>query len=244
MISHTKIKLTKPRCVFFDLDNTLYDYSKPHLLAEQSVKDKLVNKLSITSDEFDRNLIKAKKDIKSNLKNTASSHSRLLYFHRLLELLNLNTQIILALDLEITYWRGFLDNAILFDGVEDFLDELRINEIPRVLITDLTADIQFKKIIHFRLESYFDYIVTSEETGLDKPAKINFMKAADKVDIYDDIWMIGDDHEKDIIGARESLNAITFQRVNQQLDLSANNLPDFSFTSFVQLQESIKTVLE
>lgn len=244
MISHSKIKLIKPQSIFFDLDNTLYDYSKPHSIAEQSVKDKLISKLSITSDEFDRILLDAKKDVKFNLKNTASSHSRLLYFHRLLELLNLNSQVILALDLEITYWRNFLSSAKLFEGVKDFLDELRVNDIPTVLITDLTADIQFKKIIHFGLESYFDYVVTSEETGLDKPAKINFTKAANKLGIYDDIWMIGDDHEKDILGARESINAITFQRVNQQSDLCAKNLPDFSFTSFIQLLESIKTVLK
>ncbi len=244
MISHSKIKLIKPQSIFFDLDNTLYDYSKPHSIAEQSVKDKLISKLSITSDEFDRTLLDAKKDVKFNLKNTASSHSRLLYFHRLLELLNLNSQVILALDLEITYWRNFLSSAKLFEGVKDFLDELRVNDIPTVLITDLTADIQFKKIIHFGLESYFDYVVTSEETGLDKPDKINFIKASNKVGVSNNIWMIGDNTEKDIMGAKRSINAITFQRINKKSDLNAKDLPDFSFTSFLQLKDYIKTIIK
>ena len=151
-----------PDAILFDTDNTLYPYEPAHIEAQNAVKDKVVNTFSIKPTEFDIAFKEARQQIKSRLKGTASSHSRLLYMQRMLEIMGLGSQVLLALDFEQTYWRTFLSNAVLFDDVKELLDDLRLLGIPTAIVTDLTAQIQFRKIVYFGLDHYFDFIVTSE----------------------------------------------------------------------------------
>ena len=60
-------------------------------------------------------------------------------------------------------------NTRLFPGVREFLQQLKSIGIRTANITDLTAQIQFRKMVYFGLDEYFDYVVTSEEAGCDKP---------------------------------------------------------------------------
>ena len=62
-----------------------------------------------------------KRQVKRQLGHTASSHSRLLYFQRGIEMLGRKTQLLITLDLEQTYWRTFLSHCELFPGVRDLL---------------------------------------------------------------------------------------------------------------------------
>ena len=73
---------------------------------------------------------------------------------RMLEIIGLKSQILLSLDFEQTYWRNFFVNATLFENVLEFLDEIRLLNIPLIAITDLTAQIQFRKIIYFGLDNF------------------------------------------------------------------------------------------
>ncbi|TKW74701.1 MAG: hypothetical protein DI543_23960, partial [Bradyrhizobium icense] len=65
----------------------------------------------------------------------------------------------IALDLEQTYWRTLMTSARLFHGAEDLLIELRAAGLPLALVTDLTAQIQFRKLVYFGIDRYFDTIV-------------------------------------------------------------------------------------
>jgi FMN phosphatase YigB (HAD superfamily) len=150
-----------PSAILFDTDNTLYPYDPAHHEAMKAVKDKVTRTFSIGGDAFDKAFSDARAQIKARLKHTASSHSRLLYFQRMLEIIGLGSQVMLALDFEQTYWRTFLSNAVLFDEVKELLDDLRLLGIPTAIVTDLTAQIQFRKVVYFGLDHYFDYIVTS-----------------------------------------------------------------------------------
>src|SRR3989344_7238140 len=170
-----------PEAVLLDTDNTLYPYHPAHRAARAAVKAKARQLFNLGEPEFERAFSLARGEVKARLAGTASSHSRLLYFQQMLEIIGLGSQVLLALDLEQTYWRTFLSNARLFNGVKEFLDDLRIAGIPTAVVTDLTAQIQFRKIIYFGLDLYFDYIVTSEEAGFDKPHQAPFEIAAQKM---------------------------------------------------------------
>ena len=234
-----KERITKlPDAILFDIDNTLYAYDPAHEKAQKAVREKVVNTLSITSDAFDKAYLTARKQVKSRLGSTAASHSRLLYFQRMLEIMGLGSQVLLALDFEQTYWRTFLSHAILFDGVKELLDDLRLLGIPTAIVTDLTAQIQFRKVVYFGLDHYFDYIVTSEEAGFDKPHDLMFQLALEKIRPKGQcIWMIGDNPINDIFGAREKINAVTFQKIHEGVCLGqASNAPDASFHHFSELR--------
>jgi len=226
-----------PDAILFDTDNTIYHYAPAHEAAQKAVRDKVVRTFSITPEAFDKVFSEARKQVKSRLKHTAASHSRLLYMQRMLEIFGLGSQVLLALDFEQTYWRTFLSNAVLFEGVKEILDDLRLLGIPTAIVTDLTAQIQFRKIVYFGLDHYFDFIVTSEEAGFDKPHEAPFQIALEKMRPKGDcIWMIGDNPVNDIRGAREKINAVTLQKIHAGTNIgTGENVPDTAFEEFGEL---------
>ena len=234
--------LTRPDAVLFDLDNTLYAYDPAHAAAWQAVKDKLSESLSFTPQRSDHLFEEARGQIKAQLGRSASSHSRLLYFQRMMEIEGLGSRALLALDLEQTYWRTFLRSAVLFDGVRELLDDLRLANIPTALVTDLTAQIQFRKLVYWQLENSFSAIVTSEEAGVDKPNGAPFRLVREKMQFADGVlWMIGDDAETDIRGARDSLGAVTLQKIHPGVQKGLNaTAPDAWFTSFLALRHAMR----
>ena len=230
-----------PDAVLFDTDNTLYPYDPAHAAAQKAVKEKVMDSFSISAKDFDIAFEEGRKQIKTRLGPTASSHSRLLYLQRMLEIMGLGSQVLLALDFEQTYWRTFLANAILFDDVKGLLDDLRLLGIPTAIVTDLTAQIQFRKVVYFGLDHYFNFIVTSEEAGFDKPHQAPFQIALEKMQPKGDcIWMIGDNPINDIRGSKEKINAITLQKLHDGVDLGEGpNAPDASFKEFKELRQLI-----
>ena len=231
-----------PDAFLFDTDNTLYPYDPAHAAAQSAVREKVTKTFSISEDDFDKAFNQARTEVKSRLKHTASSHSRLLYLQRMLEIMGLGSQVLLALDFEQTYWRTFLSNAILFDGVKELLDDIRLLGIPTAIVTDLTSQIQFRKIVYFGLDQYFDWIITSEEAGFDKPHQAPFELAMQKLRPSGDcIWMIGDNPVNDISGAKETINAITMQKIHAGVEKGiGNSQPDAYFNSYAELRELIK----
>lgn len=230
-----------PDAFLFDTDNTLYPYDPAHAAAQSAVRAKVAKTFSISHDDFDKAFSQARAEVKSRLKQTASSHSRLLYLQRMLEIMGLGSQVLSALDFEQTYWRTFLSNAVLFDGVKELLDDIRLLGIPTAIVTDLTAQIQFRKVVYFGLDHYFDYIVTSEEAGFDKPHEAPFLIAREKMRPKGDcIWMIGDNPENDIRGGRDKINAVTLQKIHAGVERGTGcNTPDATFDDFNELRKML-----
>ena len=230
--------LTPPGAVLFDIDNTLYAYEPAHAVAMSAVRAKTAALFGIEPAAFDQVFDAARTATKAQLGSTASSHSRLLYFQRMVEMFGLGSQVLLALDLEQTYWRTLLSNATLFPGVNELLDDLRIAEVPRAIVTDLTAQIQFRKMIYFGLDHDVDYIVTSEEVGFEKPHPAPFEAAIAKMQAQGTcVWMIGDDPETDIVGARRAIQAVTLQKLHRGVTLGSGECqPDAAFTDFADVR--------
>tara|TARA_A100001011_G_C13967793_1_gene697980 strand:+ start:1 stop:753 length:753 start_codon:yes stop_codon:yes gene_type:complete len=233
-----------PDSIFFDMDNTFYNYDSAHNEAMNAIRNKIVNRFGINDRDFNNAFSEARKIIKTQLGDVASSHSRLLYFEKMFEIIGLKSQVLLSLELERTYWRIFLKNAILFDGIKTLLDDIRILGIPMVIVTDLTAQIQFKKIIYFNLDGYFDFIVTSEESGSDKPHPPSFELAMKKIQLKSNhIWMIGDNPKNDIYGARSSIGAICIQKIHNGIEIGEGfEEPDAYFEKFSELQILLKKI--
>lgn len=226
--------LRAPQAIIFDTDNTLYAYDHPHTQALAAAESKAVRLLGVDPGEVRNAFAQAREDVKRQLGKTASSHSRLLYFQRGIEILGRKTQLVITLDLEQTYWRTFLAHCELFPGVREFLLALRSSGIGTAIITDLTSQIQFRKIIYFGLDDCFDYVVTSEEAGADKPQEAPFRLAIDKLGIDPaQIWMIGDHPINDIAGARP-FGISTLLRVDRSHEAKGTGC-DVEFDDFTEL---------
>ena len=232
--------LELPDAVLMDLDNTIYAYDPAHAVAQEAARRKTMRLLGVAETEFERAYQEAKRQVKDQLQQTASAHSRLLYFSRMLEHLGMKSQPLMALDLEQTYWRSFLSACTLFPGVKEFLEDLRVAGIPIAAVTDLTSQIQFRKLIYFGLDHHFDHIVTSEEAGIEKPSPIPFQIALERLAIAtaSRIWFVGDDPQKDIKGAKQAIDAIALQKRHAGVAVSA--AADAVFDDFSELRGLLK----
>jgi len=239
----------KPAAVLFDLDNTLYPYEPSHKAGMSSVRSKAITTIGIGANEFDTAFDNARIDTKKQLGSTASAHSRLLYFQRTLEYLGLRSQMLLSLEFEQAYWSSYLAAIKLRKGVIDFLDQLARINITKVLVTDLTAQIQFRKLVYVELDRRFDYVVTSEESGQDKPNQASFVMALNKLfpEIHstgtkpqgETVWMIGDNVTSDIEGAKRGINATTLALKSEIGNHADNNSIDMIFDSFIDLEKFV-----
>jgi len=229
-------QISFPKAVIFDTDNTLYPYFPAHNFATRAVEEKAQSVLGVSASHFSRTLLIARKEIKSILGETASSHSRLLYFQRTIEKLNGKSDIFVSLDLEQTYWSNFLTHTKLFNDVLDFITLLKSKNVLVANITDLTAQIQFRKLIYFGVDQLFDFVVSSEECGVDKPSNLPFQTAIEKLMVKPhEIWMIGDNPISDIYGAK-SCGIRTLQKIHKGVKAGTDkNLPDIAFGEFSSL---------
>lgn len=233
-----------PTAVLIDTDNTLYAYEPARIAAENFVFDRIHEDYSIPHHEVSKLFDQSRLYIKSRLGPTPSSHSRLLYFQRLIELLDNKTNLLAALDYEQTFWREFLFNAPLFPGVQAFIDAIQALGIPIAVVTDLTSHIQLKKLCFFNLQDTFDAVVTSEEVGYDKPDPRNFDLALTKLNIppSDLVWMIGDSSAADICGGLR-YGLYTLQKVHQGVHVdTTKHIPHCTFSSYYSLTKLLKSL--
>lgn len=230
-----------PEAIIFDTDNTLYEYKPAHRRAIDAAQAKACKLLGVSPKEFLAAFDGARTDVKRQLGKTAASHSRLLYFQRAIERLGMKTQLLMTLDIEQTYWRTFLTSSTLFPEAREFILDLRSAAIRSAVITDLTAQIQFRKLIYFGLDDLFDYVVTSEEAGADKPAAVAFQLAVAKLQVAPEkIWMIGDDPSADISGAKAfSMAALQKRHKDVAIGLQ-EEAPDLVFDEFQELRDFMR----
>ena len=235
--------LKLPEAVIFDTDNTLYPYTPAHSAATKAVEEKVEKTLGINKMLFREAFSQARMEIKERLGDVASSHSRLLYIQTAIEKLDLGTRILLTLDLEQTYWRTFLTNCKLFPGVLDFIQLLKSQGIATANITDLTAQIQFRKLVYFGLDEFFDYVVTSEEAGRDKPDRSPFEVAFNKLKSEPkNIWMIGDNPSSDMVGAHNA-GMVKIQKIHLGVSIGDGKAkPHLSFENYRELNELISII--
>ena len=206
----------KYKGLLLDIDNTLYDYHSVHKMAKEKALMFCAKNFSIDLDKLYIAYENARKRVHIELSETASSHNRLLYFQKMLEFLDINP-LQYAYDVYNQYWDSFLNNLIPFDGVYDLLQKYRMRIC---LVTDLTALIQYRKIEKLKLYRYCNKIVTSEESGREKPHPYIFMLALKKLNLTtDEVIMIGDSFQKDILGALGlQIRSIWFNHAKKEIN--------------------------
>ncbi len=224
-----------PKAIFIDLDNTLYDYEIAHKFALNNTAKLAEDLITIRKNEFIKMYNEGRNKTKNDLGDSPSSHSRLLYIQNAIEMYTSKTQAKTILQLQQAYWHYFIVHSTLFPGVTDILSDIKMLNLPIVIITNLTVQIQLRKIHKLRLEPYIDYVVTSEEVGVEKPNESIFIRALEKSNCKKDdlVWMIGDCPKSDMYGAKSALNAITLQKMNKDSTLS--NFSDIAFNNFTEL---------
>jgi putative hydrolase of the HAD superfamily len=96
----------------------------------------------------------------------------------------------------------------------------------------------------FGLDRFFDFIVTSEEAGVDKPHVAPFENAIAKIKPMGNcIWMIGDNAINDIGGAKKAISSVTLQKVHKGVTIGKGECqPDALIHDFSSLRSLLKAM--
>lgn len=195
----------KIKAIFFDLDNTLYAYDDCNNYAKNIVFKYLSKKFQMSTIKIKGAFNKARQLTHQRLKHTAASHHRLLYFQTLLEIVTGKTEHAETLKIYQLYWTYYFKKMKLGNGWLKLLKKLKSKGIKILILTDLTAHIQFEKLKKLKIDRLIDFVVTSEEVGIEKPNSKIFSYALKKADCKaSEVIMIGDDLNKDINGAQKA----------------------------------------
>ena len=201
------------KAVIFDIDDTLYPYAPCDIAGMQQMREEFsrITGIEYTEERFSQLLSQAKQEVKSHTAQTASCHNRMLYAQKLCELEGCfgaeN-----ALKLYDAYWNAFLATMQLSKNVMDVFRMLQDHHIKIGFCTDLTAHIQMRKLIQLGIAEIAVNIVTSEESGAEKPSPIPYEMILKKLDVSPEYAvMVGDDYKKDVLGALKiGMQAVQF----------------------------------
>jgi FMN phosphatase YigB (HAD superfamily) len=224
-----------PELVIFDLDNTLYDYESPNAAGENALMNFVQENLKIPHLEIMNLFNESRMNVKETLGATAASHSRLMYIREFLTSNSISTHATFALECEQVFWRSYMDKMVLFEGVEEFVNYLRLSRTKLVLVTDLSTQIQIRKLAWLGLDKAFELMITSEEAGGDKETgKPEAMLRRLVTPITGKTWAIGD-KDWDHLFSTES----TFFKKTASSKLKEKSESTYEFNDFRELLSQI-----
>ena len=226
--------------VFFDLDDTLYSYPACNE-AGKAAAFRQARELGydLSRAAFDDLYAEGRREVKRELAGTASAHERFLYFKRALEIHTGTHHSRDALALGEAYWGTYVEEMELFGGVRETLVELQETGVDVAIVSNLTTRIQMEKIDALGIEAHVDLVLTSEETGREKPASDMFTLPLAQLDRRpSEAVMVGNDVESDIEGGNAvGLTTVLF---NGETDGEAGHRqPDHQIDAFSEVLEVV-----
>ncbi|MCY6353990.1 HAD family hydrolase [Clostridium sp. ZS2-4] len=178
------------KLIAFDLDDTLYNEKEFVFGAFREVAEYLANKYNLNSERLYEDMI-----------DILRKEGRGKIFNLICQNYNINEDI-KAL---VQVYRNSKPKLKLYDDSLKVLNQLKEN-YKLGLITDGLASVQWNKIKLLDLEKYFDNIIVTDDLGREywKPHILAFKNMAEKFDFSpDECVYIGDNPNKDFLGARE-----------------------------------------
>lgn len=228
----------------FDLDDTLYSYP-PCKEAGKEAAFEAARELGYDLDRagFESLYQAGRREVKREVPGTAASHERFLYFKRGLELHAETARPGDAKALGEAFWDAYLAEMTCYPRVEETLADLRNRGIDVGIVTNLTTRIQLAKLERLGLADGIDLLLTSEETGREKPGSVMFTLPLVRLDRRaSETVMVGDNVDADVVGANAvGLETVLFDpRGEVDGALEGDRKPDYRIDAFDELLEVIR----
>ena len=230
------------KAVIFDLDDTLYgDFKTCNRLGLEACAAYAEAHCGVSSDVFLNAVLESKKALQERLFEEPEMHDRVLYMQGALEKLGIpairHSEI-----LHDIYWNALYENMYLREGVHELLDELHVRGIKVICCTNMLAAVQMRKLCLLDLAERIDYLVSSEEAGIDKPQAPIFELALVKAGCSaNEAIMVGDNFNHDIWGASQAGIPGLWLHVHKEAQPTADipylEAPDFQTAAKMILEE-------
>ena len=188
--------------LYFDLDNTLLDFS----LTEKNAINKLLKlngiepKPEYVKTYSEINLKFWKRFERGEIKREEIFTGRFIEFT---ESIGVKADVIKMSD---DYFEFLSQGHYVMPGAKEVLEYVKNKDYTVCITTNGVAKTQHKRIADSGLKKYFDYIIISEDTGHQKPEKEYFDYAVKHTPEKNRnrILIIGDSQSSDILGGKNS----------------------------------------
>lgn len=232
------------RLICFDIDNTLCDFAAAETITEAHLMEMISKEIKYLLSKRKNNIIikdsfspfvimKIFNDIKNfHMHNgiEPEKYSRALWFRETLERLDKSLNFGTRFDrlmkktetYEKEYWDSIVKNIKNYPNTVSTLNYLKSKNIKLAAITDSDGkkDIKMIRLARSGLDKYFDYIITTDDTGITKPAEINWKRLLEMSGLEAaQCMMVGDHPEIDLITAKKLgfTTVWTKERLNNDL---------------------------
>lgn len=184
--------------IFFDADDTLFDFKKAAYIA--MAKTLVEYKINPPTDYYDiYKGINALAWEAFEKKEITADELRFVRFDKFLKAIGEYRD---PLEMNAHYLFELSQMDIMIDGARGVLDELLENDFQLCLITNGLKEVQRPRITKAALEHYFQCIVVSDEIGIAKPHKGFFEYAFAEIGYPEksEVIVVGDSLSSDIQG--------------------------------------------
>lgn len=218
--------------IYFDLDNTLWDFKRNTLIALQRVYNEriLKNNIKIDFNQFEEVYTNHNEEHWRSFERgeTTVQELRVSRFNKTIEDLAIDDRME-AEDLNQLYTDTLVWLKNLMPNAKLILDYLRPN-YRLGIITNGFKEGQNKKMISSKIFHYFSTVITSDGAGVSKPHPKIYRDAIEKSGFKaDEVAYVGDDYKVDTLAAnKEGITGILFDPKNNVEDSKIIKISDLT----------------
>lgn len=213
--------------LFFDLDNTLWDFKTNSKYAMLSTFNKLgFDKNGVDFDQFFDTYSKYNDELWDAYRKKEVTKKELTRQRFQLTFDSLDIKDIDALEMNELYLHEMPKQTHLIDGAREVLDFAKAKGYRMFIITNGFKEVQHRKLLNSDLAGYFEKIFISEEIKTPKPGREIFEHAVKSSNAKKKCsLMIGDDWDVDILGALSfGIQAVFFNPNVEPIEEQNNNV--------------------
>ncbi|HYQ57985.1 MAG TPA: YjjG family noncanonical pyrimidine nucleotidase [Draconibacterium sp.] len=223
--------------LFFDLDNTLWDFNTNSRFAMwETFKVLELEKKGVNFDNYFDTYSKFNKKLWIAYRKKEVSKKELTRQRFQLTFNALGIEGIDPLEMNDLYLEEMPKQSHLIRGTKELLDYIRSKKYRLFIITNGFKEVQQKKLLRTGLTSYFEKVFISEEIKTPKPGREIFEHAVKSSNApKKSSLMIGDDWDVDITGAMNYGIDAVYLSGNEYNQVNA--LPKNKGQQFIQIKE-------
>ncbi len=219
--------------IFFDLDHTLWDFDTNANETIDSLYDEFkLNDLNLAEFKKEYHIINKQMWLDYELGKINQFTLRYKRFYD--TLLNFGIDNLeMSHQLGARYLEHLPSRKALMPGAIEVLEYLN-SKYKLHLITNGFDKVQHQKLIHSKIDHYFETVITSEFAGYKKPQKEIFHFAISEVSAFpNNCIMIGDNIDNDIIGASKAgIHQVFYNPENQLVEFT----PTYEIRHLIELK--------
>lgn len=228
----------KYKHIFFDLDNTLWDFKKNSRLAMFSTFSFFQIK-QIQFGQFYEVYEKHNNQAWNDYREKKVSKKELIVsrFQKTFDELGIND--IDPLLMNTHYLNEMPKQKELVEGALNLLEKLAAKGLKLYIITNGFKEVQHKKLESSGIKKYFKRIYISEEVKTPKPGKEIFEYAIKSSNAKKtQSLMVGDDYEVDVMGAIHfGIDAVYYSKQNEAVKQRDGKFCIFQVNDLVQIEK-------